>query len=296
MSITRSVPVFGEIADLCNKEDFRLPHFSNLASLSEVQKRSPIVAAIVTAMVILTTASLVGCASAPNIRSGRTAMTPPTFYTVKSGDSLSKIANRYNLDYREIARKNQIGGDYVINVGQRLRLVGSSSVASAQPVAMGAEQPLSAQPLSSSQTSTSSSNLTSTQLANQASAASYGNAWNWPTDNLIAQNFDLSRQVKGVRFTGNAGDPVKAAADGTVIYSSNGLSEYGNLILIQHASGYITAYAHNQRLLVQEKTRVTAGQQIAEMGSTGTNRVMLEFQVRLNGKPMNPMLVLPKKS
>lgn len=273
-----------------------MSHFSTVASLSEVQKRFPFVAAIATAMVIVTTVSFVGCASAPNIRSSRAAITPPTFYTVKAGDSLSKIAMRYNLDYREIARMNQVGGDYVINVGQRLRLVGGGAAASAQPVAMGADQPLSAQPLSSSQTrTTTTAGLTSTQLASQASAA-YGNAWNWPTDNAVSQSFDLSRQIKGVRFTGNAGDPVKAAADGTVIYSSNGLSEYGNLILIQHASGYITAYAHNQRLLVQEKTRVTAGQQIAEMGSTGTNRVMLEFQVRLNGKPMNPMLVLPKKS
>lgn len=275
-----------------------MSHLSTQASFSEVQKRSPLVAAITAAMVIVTTASFVGCASAPNIRSSRAAITPPTFYTVKSGDSLSKIANRYNLDYRDIARMNQVGGDYVINVGQRLRLVGGGSVASAQPVAMGADQPLSAQPLSTNPQpikTSSSTNLVAAPLTSQASAA-YGNTWNWPSDNAISQNFDPSHQIKGVRFTGNAGDPVKAAADGTVIYASNGLSEYGNLILIQHASGYITAYAHNQRLLVQEKSRVTAGQQIAEMGSTGTNRVMLEFQVRLNGKPMNPMLVLPKKS
>lgn len=275
-----------------------MSHFSTLASLAEVQKRTPLVAAITATMLIVTAVSFVGCASAPSIRSSRAAITPPTFYTVKAGDSLSKIANRYNLDYREIARINQVGGDYVINVGQRLRLVGGGSVPSAQSVAMGADQPLSAQPLSTNtqpnKTSASSSFVTA-PLTSQASAA-YGNAWKWPTDNAVSQNFDPSRQIKGVRFTGNAGDPVKAAADGTVIYSSNGLSEYGNLILIQHASGYITAYAHNQRLLVQEKTRVTAGQQIAEMGSTGTNRVMLEFQVRLNGKPMNPMLVLPKKS
>jgi len=275
-----------------------LSHFSTLASLAEVQKRTPLVAVITATMLIVTAVSFFGCASAPSIRSSRAAITPPTFYTVKAGDSLSKIAMRYNLDYRDIARINQIGGDYVINVGQRLRLVGSGSVVNAQPVAMGADQPLSAQPLSTNtqpNKTSPSTNLVTAPLTSQASAA-YGNAWKWPTDNAVSQNFDPSHQIKGVRFTGNAGDPIKAAADGTVIYSSNGLSEYGNLILIQHASGYITAYAHNQRLLVQEKTRVTAGQQIAEMGSTGTNRVMLEFQVRLNGKPMNPMLVLPKKS
>lgn len=273
-----------------------MSYFSSPSPLLSVKKHFFLVPALATAMAVVATVSFVGCASAPTIRSNRVAVTPPTFYIVKSGDSLSKIANRYGLDYREIARNNQIGNDYVINVGQRLRLVGGSSTNSAQPVAMGSDQPLSAQPLSSSPIKTSSSpSLTSTQLASQANA-SYGNAWVWPTDNPISQNYDLSHQIKGVRFSGNAGDPVKAAADGTVIYANNGLSEYGNLILIQHASGYITAYAHNQRLLVQEKTRVTAGQQIAEMGSTGTNHVMLEFQVRLNGKPMNPMLVLPKKS
>lgn len=274
-----------------------MSYFSTPASCLEVKKRFTFVSVLATTMVIVSAVNFVGCASAPSIRSTRATITPPTFYTVKAGDSLSKIAIRYNLDYREIARMNQIGGDYVINVGQRLRLVGGSAGANAQPVAMGAEQPLSAQPLSStSQTrnTTSTNNPVTAPLASQASAA-YGNAWIWPTDNPISQNFDLSRQIKGIRFSGNAGDLVKAAADGTVIYANNGLSEYGNLILIQHASGYITAYAHNQRLLVQEKSRVTAGQQIAEMGSSGTNRVMLEFQVRLNGKPMNPMLVLPKK-
>lgn len=274
-----------------------MSHFSSLDSFSEFQKRFSWFPVIATTMLIVTTVSFVGCASVPNIRSSRTVITPPTFYTVKAGDSLSKIAMPYNLDYREIARINQISGDYVINVGQRLRLVGGDTVASVQSVAMGVEKPLRAQPLSTNTqpNRTVTSNPITVPLSSQASAA-YGNAWNWPTDNIISQNFDLSRQIKGVRFTGNAGDPVKAASDGTVIYANNGLSEYGNLILIQHASGYITAYAHNQRLLVQEKTRVTAGQQIAEMGSSGTNRVMLEFQVRLNGKPMNPMLVLPKKS
>ena len=274
-----------------------MSHFSTLASLSEVKKHFPLVPMIATTMLIVTAVSFVGCASAPSIRSNRTTIVPPTFYTVKPGDSLSKIAMRYDLDYRDIARINQIGGDYVIQIGQRLRLVGGSSAPTAQPVALVAAQPLSAQPLSTNtppNRTSSTPNQVTAPLTSQASAA-YGKAWSWPTDNPVSQNFDLSHQIKGVRFNGNAGDPVKAAADGTVIYASNGLSEYGNLILIQHASGYITAYAHNQRLLVQEKSRVTAGQQIAEMGSTGTNRVMLEFQVRLNGKPMNPLLVLPKK-
>jgi lipoprotein NlpD len=197
-----------------------------------------------------------------------------------------------------ILRINQIGGDYVIQVGQRLRLTSGGAATSAQSIAMTPVQPLNVKPLVSSpivpQSSTKTVNPVSAPLTSQANSA-YGNTWRWPTDNMISQDFEPRKHIKGIRFTGQAGDPVRAAADGTVIYAGNGLPEYGNLILIQHASGYITAYAHNQKLLVQEKARVSGGQNIAEMGATGTNQVMLEFQVRLNGKPMNPRLVLPKK-
>ena len=278
-----------------------MSYFSPLALVSDVKNNHFLTATATLTVMIVVAVTFVGCASAPTIRNlnrGGSIVAVPTYYTVKSGDSLSKIALRYNLDHREIARINLIGGDYVIQVGQRLRLTGggaSSTIAQPMPVAI--EQPLVAQPLGTTrlpQSNTTSINPISAPLSSQAVAA-YGNAWRWPTENEILKDFDLSTQTKGIRFKGDAGDLVRAAADGTVIYASNGLPEYGNLILIQHASGYITAYAHNQRLLVQEKTRVSAGQQIAEMGSTATNQVMLEFQVRVNGKPMNPRLVLPQR-
>ncbi len=276
-----------------------MSYFSTPTPVAKLKIKPLWISTVAMSSFIVVTANFVGCASAPTVRPVRVVsnVAVPTYYVVKSGDSLSKIALRYNLDYRDIARMNQIGNDYVIQVGQRLRLVGGAGP-SAQPAAIPAEQPLTAKPLgnptSAPQTNTVSVNPVSAPLSSQANAA-YGNSWRWPTDNAISQDFDLKKQIKGIRFTGTAGDSVRAAADGTVIYASNGLPEYGNLILIQHASGYITAYAHNQRLLVQEKARVTAGQQIAEMGSTGATQVMLEFQVRLNGKPMNPRLVLPKK-
>jgi lipoprotein NlpD len=268
----------------------------------KLNKSPLLISNVAMAAVIVVSANFVGCASAPTVKPVRVSYfngSVPPYYTVKSGDSLSKIAMRYQLDYHDIARLNQIGGDYLIQVGQRLRLTSSGASTSAQPIAMTPVQPLSVKPLVSSpsipQSSlTASTNPVSAPLSSQANAA-YGNTWRWPTDNMILQDFEPRKQIKGIRFSGQAGDPVRAAADGTVIYAGNGLPEYGNLILIQHASGYITAYAHNQKLLVQEKARVTGGQDIAEMGSTGTNQVMLEFQVRLNGKPMNPRLVLPKK-
>ena len=118
--------------------------------------------------------------------------------------------------------------------------------------------------------------------------------WMWkPSNGAILQQYNLASNIKGTRYSGNVGDPVFAAADGQVVYAADGLKEYGNLVLVKHINGYITAYAHNSKLNVKSGQNVTAGQKIAEMGSTGTNRTMLEFQVRLDGKPINPTAVLP---
>ena len=102
-----------------------------------------------------------------------------------------------------------------------------------------------------------------------------------------------AKNVKGIRFGGNVGDPIVAAANGQVVYAADGLKEYGNLVLIKHIDGYITAYAHNSKMLVKSGDNVVAGQKIAEMGSSGTTQTMLEFQVRLDGKPINPANILP---
>jgi len=109
----------------------------------------------------------------------------------------------------------------------------------------------------------------------------------------VIQQFNPATNVKGLRYGGNLGDPIYAAANGQVVYAADGLKEYGNLVLIKHIDGYITAYAHNSKMLVKSGDNVTAGQKIAEMGSSGTNRVMLEFQIRLDGKPINPANIIP---
>jgi lipoprotein NlpD len=113
------------------------------------------------------------------------------------------------------------------------------------------------------------------------------------SNGAVLQGYNLANNVKGIRYAGNQGDPIYAAADGQVVYAADGLKEYGNLILIKHIDGYITAYAHNSAMNVKSGQNVTAGQKIAEMGSTGATRTMLEFQVRLDGKPINPTIVLP---
>ncbi len=114
-----------------------------------------------------------------------------------------------------------------------------------------------------------------------ASSKSSTLRWVKPSNGAVLQGYNLANNVKGIRYAGNQGDPIYAAADGQVVYAADGLKEYGNLILVKHIDGYITAYAHNSAMNVKSGQNVTAGQKIAEMGSTGATRTMLEFQVRL---------------
>jgi lipoprotein NlpD len=117
--------------------------------------------------------------------------------------------------------------------------------------------------------------------------------WVKPSTGPVIASYNLANNIKGLRFGGNQGDPIFAAADGQVVYAADGLKEYGNLVLVKHIDGYITAYAHNSKMLVKSGQNVTAGQKIAEMGSSGATSTMLEFQVRLDGKPINPANILP---
>lgn len=122
-----------------------------------------------------------------------------------------------------------------------------------------------------------------------------GITWVAPYYGQVLAHFNEAKGIKGIQFSGNKGDAVYAAADGQVVYAADGLPEYGKMIIIKHNNNYISTYAHNNTLLVKNADIVKAGQKIAEMGSTGTNRTLLEVQVRLNGKAINPMTVLPIK-
>ena len=129
--------------------------------------------------------------------------------------------------------------------------------------------------------------------ASDATAAANGNiAFAWPVRGPLLNTFDDSKN-KGVNIGGAAGDAVKASADGRVVYAGNGLRGYGNLIIIKHDATYLTAYAHNRALMVKEGDAVTRGQKIAEMGNSDSDRVMLHFEVRRQGKPVDPLKYLP---
>ncbi|MEO7053184.1 MAG: peptidoglycan DD-metalloendopeptidase family protein [Rhodanobacter sp.] len=122
-----------------------------------------------------------------------------------------------------------------------------------------------------------------------------GVSWRWPVDGTVIGRFNSGDAIPGIEIAGHAGDPVRAAADGVVVYSGNGLVGYGELVIIKHNDSFLSAYGHNRKRLVKEGERVTAGQQIAEMGSTGSARNELEFQIRKNGNPVDPLTYLPPR-
>ena len=237
----------------------------------------------------VSTVILSGCASKPQIHNATRYAAAPDFYTVRSGDTLSGIAGRYGLSYVSIADMNDIAPPYRIYVGQSIRLKNSGSRRAASTQAMAQTAPIQRQTVALPKNNAAQTVKTAPAVSAQSSSM----RWVKPSSGPVIGAFNLASNVKGTRYGGNTGDPVLAAADGQVVYAADGLKEYGNLILLKHINGYITAYAHNSKMNVKSGENVRAGQKIAEMGSSGTTRTMLEFQVCLDGKPVNPSTVLP---
>ncbi len=253
---------------------------------------------------VVSALAITGCASKPQISNSTRVMNSPDYYTVRSGDTLSGIAARYGLNYINIAQLNDIAPPYRIYVNQSLRLKGSAAkrTTTTQPITQAApiqRQTIALPTTPSTTTQTTSRPVTpavapvTTAPVITATPTSTSLRWVKPSAGPVIQQFNPATNVKGLRYGGNLGDPIYAAANGQVVYAADGLKEYGNLVLIKHIDGYITAYAHNSKMLVKSGDNVTAGQKIAEMGSSGTNRVMLEFQIRLDGKPINPANIIP---
>ena len=245
------------------------------------------------------TVAMAGCASKPQINNSSRYAMAPNYYTVRSGDTLSGIAMRYGLDYISIAEMNDIPAPYRIYVNQSLRLKKGSSPRTVSTQVMAQPEQIKRQTIALPTTQpvtpvTQPSTIPSTNTTVASVAPNSSLRWIKPTNGPVIQGFNLANNVKGIRYGGNQGDPIYAAADGQVVYAADGLKEYGNLVLIKHIDGYISAYAHNSKMFVKSGDNITAGQKIAEMGSTGASQVMLEFQIRLDGKPINPVNLLPK--
>ncbi len=207
-------------------------------------------------------------------------------HKVLPDETLYAIAWRYGLDYSVLARRNHILPPYAITAGQRLYLTKDSP--RVKPVIMHHTQ----KPRPSiAQTMPEPAIIKSTAIA-EREPTTIVKHWNWPALGPTIGLFSSSN--KGINIAGHKGDPVFATAAGKVVYSGNGLRGYGNLIIIKHNSMFLTAYAHNNNVFVKSGEWVTAGQKIADIGSTGAQRVMLHFEIRRNGKPVNPLMYLGK--
>lgn len=226
---------------------------------------------------------------------GRVASQPKPGQSVKvqRGETLYGIAFRNGVDFRDLAAWNNIPSPYTIYPGQTLRLYpasGSRPTATTPTVATGKPRPATT-------TGTVGSVATAPKPAPTPTApASSGFSWRWPADGHVIGRYvagDASKQ--GIDIAGSSGQAVRAAADGVVVYSGAGLVGYGELIIIKHSEAWLSAYGHNRRRLVNEGQNVKAGQQIAEMGSSGAAREMLHFEIRYNGKPVDPQTYLPSR-
>lgn len=246
-------------------------------------------------------------------------------YTVVRGDTLYSIAFRAGVDFRDLARWNGINAPYVIYPGQQLRTTPPPHVAGVPSHPVFEPVPPASAPSHAVVSAAGHATATAAKAARVANAASTtvpvageatpptrapvsarsvpsapereagGVAWRWPASGALISGFHAGDAIPGIQIAGHSGDPVRAAADGVVVYSGNGLVGYGELIIIKHNDTYLSAYGHNRKRLVHEGERVRAGQEIAQMGSSGAMRNELEFQVRKNGKPVDPQQYLPTR-
>jgi lipoprotein NlpD len=227
---------------------------------------------------------LVSCVT---VKPPSTVSRGPGWYTVKPSDTLYSIAWRYGLDYKQLASWNRIDVTSPIYPGQRLRLLKPSG----QSVATTKKSTAS----STSKQAKSTSPKTESRTAASESGGRDPAKWIWPTQGKPLNTFLASElDRRGIDIAGKLGQPVRAVADGRVVYSGNGLAGYGNLIIIKHSDAYLSAYAYCQERLVREGSAVKAGKVVAKMGSRD-NIAKLHFEIRRNGKPVDPMKYLPNK-
>jgi len=204
------------------------------------------------------------CASDPPRASGT--------YTVKKGDTLYSIAWRNGVDYRELAKLNGIGRDYAIKPGQVLRLSSKSSVAATKnppPKPTSKATPIAGPPVK----------------------------WSWPLSAVSASAIKRTTRPnggQGLMIAGTAGQEIRAAAAGRVVYTGSGLLGYGQLVIVKHNDTHLSAYGHTQSVRVREQDSVQAGQTIATMGAGPNGSPMLYFEIRINGRPVDPTPLLPR--
>lgn len=285
------------LAACSSKPRAPVPVEDRVAGSSSTQSRKSNVPQQPSAAVAVSTPVSMGASMPGSENAGK-----PGYYSVRAGDTLTKIALDHGQAWRDIAKWNGLDNPNVIEIDQVLRVVpptgeaGTSRQAANKPATGSAPAMTSSSagtPAASASTA-SSAPAASPATSSSANSADDGLGFAWPHPGQVIAGFDEAKN-KGLDFAGKAGDPVLAAADGKVVYAGSGLRGYGNLVILKHNNTYLSAYAHNQTLLVKEDQNVTKGQRIAEMGNTDADRVKLHFEIRKQGKPVDPSKYLPAR-
>lgn len=227
----------------------------------------------------------VGCSTTPRAKpanvvdrsGGGSEPAPPGYYRVKRGDTLARIALDNGQSPRDLAQWNNLSNPNLIEVGDLIL------------VKPPANSRMTVKPIPKTAIDAPKADAPKVDAAKEAPkevVAEPGIRLSWPAKGKVTEEF--SEKTKGIDIAGKLGEPITAASDGKVVYAGNSLRGYGNLVIIKHDNTYLTAYAHNRTLSVKEGDPVKKGQKIAEMGDTDTNSVKLHFELRVNGKPVNP--------
>jgi len=260
----------------------------------EQRQPAPLPAATAPSATPATTAPAAAVPAAP----GAANAGKPGYYTVKPGDTMIRIGLETGQNWRDIARWSGIDNANLLEVGQVLRILPpETEVVAVKPVApTGAveSRPLAGSPAAAASAPAVATPKPAATTSSPSLEPDENVTWAWPAAGPVVAVFDDSKS-KGLAIAGQPGDPVMAAADGRVVYAGSGLRGYGNLVIVKHNATYLTAYAHNQALLVKEDEVVRRGQKIAEMGSSDADRVQLHFEIRRQGRPIDPSRLLPPR-
>jgi lipoprotein NlpD len=238
------------------------------------------------ALALTTAVLLTACAGPPQADGD--------FYTVRSGDTLYSLGRAFGQDHRDLARWNQISDRDDIRVGQVLRIRPPATVSRSAAASSEHAAPRRVAPAPAPRKSTAKPREPDPEPPEApATGEVAGMHWMWPAQGHVVTN--SGRNQKGVSIAGNSGQPVWASAGGKVTYAGRGIRGYGNMIIIKHSRTLLSVYAHNKSIMVTEGQTVNRGQQIAEMGNSDSSSVRLYFEIRGNGKPINPLPLLPKQ-
>ncbi|WP_179402039.1 peptidoglycan DD-metalloendopeptidase family protein [Burkholderia guangdongensis] len=261
----------------------------------------------VAAAAVVLALALAGCTSAPpappsdmtaNASSAPAAASQPALvqvtrrYVVRRGDTLTAIASANGCSTDDLRTWNDLGSRGRLRIGQVLRIVTKSSVAGANTAATASASIPTPSAASGATAESARPEFSDQQVVSETKRHASRVSLVWPARGNVIEAFKPGAN-RGIQIAGHAGDPVRAAADGRVMYAGVGLNDYGSLIIVQHNADFLTAYAHNRKLLVKTGDIVHQGQAIAEMGDLDNARVALSFEVRRDGKPVNPLPYLP---